>query len=105
MKQNKNEMKHQIVASFLPFNPEKIILFGSQTKDDVDQYSDIDVIIVYSTTKPFLDRLKELYISWNIPKAVDILAYTPEEYQKMMRDNSFLQDAINEGEILYERNS
>jgi len=49
--------------------------------------------------------LKELYISWNIPKAVDILAYTPEEYQNMMLDNSFLQDAVNEGEVLYERDS
>ena len=89
----------------MPFEPERIILFGSHARDDVDQYSDIDLIIVYSTSKTFLDRLKELYISWEIPKAVDILAYTPEEYQKMMFDNSFLQDAVNEGEVLYERDS
>lgn len=102
---NKSEMKYQIVSSFMPFDPEKIILFGSHAKDDEDQYSDIDVIIVYSTSKPFLDRLKELYISWDIPKAIDILAYTPEEYQKMILENSFLQDAVNDGEILYERDS
>jgi len=100
-----SELKHQIVSAYMPFKPERIILFGSHARDDADQYSDIDLIIVYSTLKPFLDRLKELYISWEIPKAVDILAYTPEEYQKMMLDNSFLQDAVNEGEVLYERDS
>ena len=89
----------------MPFDPDRIVLFGSYAKDDEDKFSDIDLIIVYSTSKSFLDRLKELYISWNIPKVVDILAYTPEEYQKMMLDNSFLQDAVNEGEVLYERDS
>jgi predicted nucleotidyltransferase len=100
-----SELKHQIVSSYMPFDPDRIVLFGSYAKDDEDKFSDIDLIIVYSTSKSFLDRLKELYLCWNIPKAVDILAYTPEEYQKMMLDNSFLQDAVNEGEVLYERDS
>ena len=98
-----SEIKAQIVTSFRKFDPEKIILFWSIARDDWDEESDVDIIIVYETDKRFLDRLKELYMGWDIPKAVDILAYTPTEFTEMLSDNYFLQDAIKDGEMIYER--
>ena len=100
---NRSEIKRQIIASFIKFEPEKIILFGSSTREDWDEESDVDVIVVYETDKRFLDRLAELYVSWDIPKAIDILAYTPSEYNVMFQDNYFLKDAVNSGEVIYER--
>jgi predicted nucleotidyltransferase len=98
-----SSLKQQIVSTFTPFDPEKIILFGSYSRGDEDRESDIDVIMVYNTPKPFMDRLKELYLAWNIPKAVDILAYTPEEFDRMSKESHFIQQVIEEGEVLYER--
>jgi predicted nucleotidyltransferase len=97
------ELKNKIISTFEPFNPEKIILFGSLARGDWDKVSDIDIIVIYETGKAFLDRMKELYLSWNIPKAVDILAYTPGEFEKMMKESSFVAEAVKEGEVLYER--
>jgi predicted nucleotidyltransferase len=97
------ELKKRIVAIFKPFDPEKVILFGSYARGHEDQESDIDLIVVYRTTKAFMDRLKELYEAWNIPKAVDILAYTPEELDLMMTESIFIQNTTREGEVLYER--
>ncbi len=97
------ELKQQIVSTFKTFNPEKIILFGSRARKEWDEESDFDLIVVYETAKTFLDRLRELYLSWNIPKGVDILAYTPEEFERMLRENSFVQDAVQGGEVIYER--
>jgi predicted nucleotidyltransferase len=97
------QLKEAIVSIFRAFDPEKIILFGSQARGHEDEESDIDLILVYETTKAFLDRLKELYVAWDIPKAVDILAYTPEEFDRMTKENMFLQDAMKEAEVLYER--
>lgn len=91
-----------IVAEFLPYNPFKIILFGSRASGDHDEYSDVDVIIVYDTDKKFLDRLAELYTSWSLPRAVDILAYTPQEFELMLADTAFLQDVVSTGKVLYE---
>lgn len=96
-------LKQEIVSTFMPFNPEKIILFGSLARGAWDEASDIDLIIVYQTSKSFMDRLKELYLSWNIPKAVDILAYTPNEFSRMLDESFFVEDAVREGEVLYER--
>ncbi len=91
-----------IVAAFLPFNPIKIILFGSRASGDHDEYSDVDVIVVYDTEKKFLDRLAELYENWSLPRAVDILAYTPREFEEMLADTTFLQDVVSTGKVLYE---
>jgi uncharacterized protein len=99
---SQTELKEEIVSIFRPLNPHKIILFGSLARGQGDEESDIDLIIVYHTPKAFLDRLRELYLAWNIPRAVDILAYTPEEFEHMMENSSFIRDAVEEGEVLCE---
>ena len=96
------DLKKSIIDSFLPFKPERIILFGSHARGDTDPTSDIDIIIVYQTDKSFMDRLEELYLAWNIPTAIDILAYTPDEYQAMKAGSAFIQDISKEGILLYE---
>jgi predicted nucleotidyltransferase len=99
------DIGRRIVKIFLPIKPKQIFLFGSHAKGNADQCSDFDLIIVYSTTKPFLDRLKELYTLWTMGKGVDILAYTPSEFEEMKKHNSFVQDVIKEGILLYEAKS
>lgn len=101
---NKEELKKAIVSSYKKLNPVKIILFGSWCRDEEDKYSDVDIIVVYETKKRFLDRLKELYLMWDIPVAFDILAYTPEEFEKMLKEeNPFIKRINREGEVIYER--
>jgi predicted nucleotidyltransferase len=95
-------LKEQIISTFKPFNPEKIILFGSISRKDFDDESDIDLIIVYNTKKRFMERLKELYLRWDIPKALDILAYTPDEFKKMTEESSFFQSVLRDGKVIYE---
>ena len=96
------ELKQRIIAAFKPLKPHKIILFGSVGRGDWDEESDVDIIVVYETKKRFLDRLKELYQRWPIPRAVDILAYTPAEYTEMLSSNFFVQDAARDGMVIYE---
>jgi len=100
---NKEELKKAIVSSYKELNPVKIILFGSWCRDEEDKYSDVDIIVIYETKKRFLDRLEELYLMWDIPIAFDILAYTPEEFEKMLKEkNPFIKKINREGEVIYE---
>jgi len=100
---NKEELKKAIVSSYKKINPVKIILFGSWCRDEEDKYSDVDIIVIYETKKRFLDRLKELYLMWDIPVAFDILAYTPVEFEEMLKEkNSFIKKINKEGEVIYE---
>ena len=74
-------------------------------REENDELSDVDLIVVYTTDKPFMARLKELYTIWDIPKGVDILAYTPAEYEKMMNESYFLQDVMKDADTIYERST
>ena len=91
-----------IIDTFKSVNPQKIILFGSVAREEADRFSDIDLIIVYRTQKRFLDRLEELYRHWNIDRAVDILAYTPEEYEVLLKESDFVREAVEKGRVIYE---
>ncbi len=101
---NKEKLKKAIVSSYKKLDPVKIILFGSWCRDEEDKYSDVDIIVIYETKKRFLDRLEELYLMWDIPVAFDILAYTPVEFEKMLKEkNTFIERINREGEVIYER--
>lgn len=81
---------------------EKAILFGSSARGDIDSKSDIDLIIIKKTDKPFLKRLEEFYAEINPNIAMDILVYTPEEFEDLKTKNPFIFRAISEGKIIYE---
>lgn len=51
------EITETILREYGPV--ERIILFGSEARGDADEASDIDLIIVKRTKKPFVQRLVE----------------------------------------------
>lgn len=102
----KSELYQRIKSAYLKCHPEKIIVFGSWARGEEDAYSDIDLIIILKSNKRFLDRLTDLYEIWPLDRSVDILAYTPEEFNNMLADdNPLLTQAVNEGVIIYERSA
>jgi predicted nucleotidyltransferase len=97
------QIRRGAVEAFQQFDPHRIILFGSHAAGTADEESDIDLIVVYETDKRFLDRLSELYTAWRLPKGVDILAYTPVEYEDLVASRRFVREAVSGGTVLYER--
>jgi uncharacterized protein len=84
---------------------EKVILFGSLANDTVSEWSDLDLVIVKETTKPFLQRLREVALLCRPAVGVDFLVYTPQEFAQMIADqNPFIVDEVlGKGRVLYER--
>lgn len=87
------------------YNPDKVILFGSYAYGNTDLDSDLDLILIKETTQPKHKRTVEIYKQLMGTKfPVDILVYTPEEYEKALTDKySFLSSAIKKSKLLYER--
>jgi predicted nucleotidyltransferase len=86
------------------YKPEKVILFGSHARGSTDSYSDIDLIIIKRTKKPFLDRIKDVLKIIKPNFAIDVLVYTPEEFRKMTSEgNPFLEYVIKDGRVIYEK--
>lgn len=92
------EITDLIVGSY---QPEKIILFGSQARGEADADSDVDLIIIKKTRKRFIQRLLEVPL---LPVAADIFVYTPEEFERMLQqENPFLQSALQHAKVIYEK--
>lgn len=95
---------NKIIRALKPFDPERVILFGSAARGDADQYSDIDIAIIKDTHARFLDRLATVYDLIAPDFALDILVYTPEEFAEMQaRENSFAEEITREGIVIYEK--
>ena len=86
------------------YNPEMVFLFGSFAQGKVKRWSDIDLVIIKETEKPFLDRIKEVILILRPRVGLDVLVYTPEEYREMCADRTFFKKEISEkGVKIYER--
>ena len=71
-------------------------LVGSRARDTAAPESDIDVIIVASTDRPFVDRFRDYLPAIQAAGVgVDLLVYTPEEFEHMrMEERPFLSHAM-----------
>lgn len=94
----------KIVRALKPYEPERVILFGSVARGDSDQYSDIDIAIVKNTDARFLDRLATVYGLIEPDFALDVLVYTPAEFAEMQaRENPFVEEITRDGIVVYEK--
>lgn len=79
-----NPFLEKIVRVLCEYGPDRIILFGSHARGSADAHSDYDIALIKRTDKPFLDRLLEMApYRTRLGRAVDILVYTPEEFEQL----------------------
>ena len=90
---------HVLIASY---QPQAIWLFGSAAAQQLRADSDIDLVILKDTDKSFWERLIEVYYLLKPRHPVDILVYTPEEWEDMAERDFFRAEVITKGKLLYE---
>ncbi len=87
------------------YHPKRIYLFGSYAWGAPTKESDMDiaVIIEQSNEKSYKRVQAGLRELWSIPKPIDLLVYTEEEFNEKSSHPSTLQYQIkNKGKNLYE---
>lgn len=84
-------------------NPKAIILFGSAARGEVGEDSDLDILVIQETNKPFTDRIREARanVRTNIP--LDIIVITPKEAKELPKKNSFFSQILKEGKLIHGR--
>lgn len=98
------ELKRWIEVLKNEYNPEKVILFGSFVNGKVRRWSDIDLVIIKETKEPFLDRIKEVILLLRPKVGMDVLVYTPKEFESLCETRAFFKNEIClKGRIIYER--
>jgi predicted nucleotidyltransferase len=92
----------EIVDRLSTLNVDRISLFGSYARGRADLFTDLDVLVIMDTDKPFIERTREIYGLLTLPVDADILCYTPAEFQAM-KDRPFLKNALADEVVLYEK--
>ncbi len=81
----------------------KAILFGSAARGDADEWSDLDLVIVADTTRPFFERFRDFAGIYDVWPRVDLLVYTPQEFAAMAEEeNPLIQRVLAEGVVIHE---
>lgn len=68
-----------------------LVVFGSFANGTNSRRSDLDLVVIERTEKRFIERLTTEYLDLDETAgvAVDVLIYTPEEWEKKRRDPFF----------------
>ncbi len=87
------------------YHPETIILFGSAASGRAGEGSDIDLLIIKRTNKPYFDRVLEVRRAIDTSRPVDILVLTPQEYEQALAEKRYLivEEILPKGRTIYER--
>ncbi len=93
----------KLLESLRRAGPICVYLFGSWARGEQDEASDLDVVVIMRTDLPFLERALPLCRDFPLELgAVDLLVYTPEEWQEMQQDgNVFVETVLEEGLLIH----
>lgn len=84
--------------------PEQILLFGSLANKRLNEWSDIDLVVIHQTKLPFFERTKQALKLIRPKVGVDLLIYTPDEFSPLSKERRFFRDEIMaKGKLLYAR--
>ncbi|MEM3506372.1 MAG: nucleotidyltransferase domain-containing protein [Candidatus Bathyarchaeia archaeon] len=86
-------------------NPKLIILFGSFASGEINEGSDIDILVVADFKEDFLERIKILMNLNRFSIPIEPIGYTEEEFEEMRKRNSlFVEEVLKKGKILFKIN-
>jgi len=77
----------------------RIIVFGSYVRGDLNEGSDIDLVVVGDFKERFHKRIASILNLTDLP--IEPLCYTEEEFREMIRNNNgFISEVLKEGEAI-----
>ena len=84
------------------FKIEKAILFGSRATRDWLLNSDVDLILISKDFRgiSFLDRMSEVIEYWDEYIDLEVICYTPEEFEKLSKMITIAKEAREKGIII-----
>jgi len=87
------------------YEPQKVILFGSCASGELDEDSDIDLLIIKETSERFVDRLdrvRQTAAGTHPHVPFEPIVLTPGEVEQGLKSGDpFIQGILRKGEVLY----
>jgi len=81
------------------YQPTHVLLFGSRAQGTSLKESDLDLLVVSKSFEgiSFMHRTQELLWSLRVPFPIEVLCYTPEEYERKRKEIGVVRVASQQG--------
>lgn len=97
------EELERIVDNLRAYRPRRIILYGSFARGDYHASSDVGLVIIKDTDRPFFKRMGDVLALCDSSLVVEPRVYTPEESERLKaQHNPFIEQVLEEGKVIYE---
>lgn len=97
---NKNlELIKKFKKKLKKLSIDKIIFFGSRANGTFNSESDFDIIVISKNFKgiKWHKRPLNIYLAWKENKPLEVICYTPEEFEKKKKQIGIVKTAVEEG--------
>jgi predicted nucleotidyltransferase len=79
------------------------IVFGSVARGEADEWSDLDLVIIADTERPFLERYRDFERLYDVWRRLYLLIYTPAEFAAMRAEGRpFIEELLRDGVVVHE---
>ena len=87
------------------FEPERILLFGSNAWGAPSPDSDVDLLVILPFEGKAVAKSVEMRLRIKPPFPVDLLVRTPEKiHERLALGDPFIRSILEKGKVLYEAN-
>lgn len=86
--------------------PQRIILFGSRSRGQETESSDLDLLVIQDSGRPNREVRRQIEcLLWGRRFAVDLIVATPEQVDRNVADGNpfYTRHILAEGKVLYDR--
>ncbi len=92
-----------LIKQLKNFGALKIYIFGSYIMDDIDVNSDLDLLIIMPSDKAGKEWINLIYSNIEMKIFSDLIIFNAEEVKKQLPTNSFLENILSTGRLVYEK--
>lgn len=94
-----------IVSQIREIGALRVILFGSLVEEEVDVYSDLDLLVIMPSTRTGKEWTDMIYRDVERGVSTDIIVYNQREFEEKLPTSSFLRSVLDSGRVVYEKTS
>lgn len=91
-----------ILQQLMLYQPDKVILFGSQAYGQPTEESDFDIAIIKETNDPFHKRLIDVRRLVRTTQPIDFFVFTREEVEREKIRNPLIAEIMDKGRLVYQ---
>lgn len=91
-----------LIDRLRPYQPQRVMLFGSMAQGNAHQSSDVDIAIIKETDELFYRRARDVRKLLRSRIPLDVFVFTPAEYDQAKKTNPFVAEIDRTGTVIYD---